>query len=412
MDTYRNEVIDPGDMASKLAHEVCVQSFRNSPLVHVVPLSPGNFRGPVGFSWKPDLQAMMSNGFGDNWELVQIVENDGAGGKPQFFTLLDNERTWEYLGWEIITMTLDDLARRGAIGAVIDNEVNIKRITKSNYRFFSAMMRGYGRALAECNLVNLTGETAVMKHQITAFCDDPDNENQLVATWGASCIGLLHRKTYVDPANIKPEMAIVGFKENGYRCNGGTFFTSLIMQRCLNKMQCLNKKQNEWNSPELNWFLRKLTIPSQSYARLINRLVGWTPEGQVTNPIARIAGIAHITGGGVWGKFREILPEGVGANLYCMPDPPEVLKFAQEWAFGTPFEISDLDCYSTFHGGCGMMVVCPMSEWEKIVIEARNFDIDAQLVGVTIPSDRREVQIVSRFKEGCNLSSDELGQKQ
>ena len=335
MDTYRQEVINPGDEASKLAHEVCVASYGNSPLVNVIPLQPGNFRGAVGFTWRPDLLDLMARGLrtGD-WQLISMMENDGAGGKPQFFTLLGNEQAFEGLGWEIIAMTADDLARRGAYPAIIDNEVNVKRLTKGNFRFFAAMMNGYGVALKQARLVNITGETAVMKHQITAFCDDNNGDDQLVIAWGASCLGLLHRKTYIDPANITPEMAIVGFKEKGYRCNGGTFFTNLLTHLYGTGARKFKCGQSACE------FVRKLTIPSQSYARFVTRLVGWTEEGLVGKPLAKIAGIAHITGGGVWRKFREILPEGVGASLYCMPDPPEVLKQAQT-------------CFKT-SGGSGM----------------------------------------------------------
>ncbi|MCL5435640.1 MAG: AIR synthase-related protein [Patescibacteria group bacterium] len=402
MDQYRNEVIDPGDAASKLAHQVCVASYNNSPLVRVVQLDPGNFRGGVGFRWQPKiLEAMLRGKRDDQWEMLEMVENDGAGGKPQFFTLLGDEQAFENLGWEIITMTADDLARRGAKPCVIDNEMNVKRLTKANYHFFEAIMRGYEKALAASGLVNITGETAVMKHQITAFCDG-NCDNQLVLTWGASCIGLVHRDTLVNPATIEPEMAVIGLLEPGYRCNGGTFFTNLLTH--LYGWHVRDCVQGEIGRE----FVRQLTIPSKSYARFLNRLVGWGDGGQVVAPLAPIAGIAHITGGGVWEKFREILPEGVGANLYCMPPPPEVLLQAQRLALNTPHEIPDLSCYGTFHGGCGALVVCPMPGWEEVVSNAGNYGIDAQLVGITVPSDHREVRILSRFAEGRWLSSDEL----
>lgn len=399
-DTYRAEVINPGDAASKLAHEICVASYANSPLVEVVPLDPNNFRGAVGFHWKPGILKEMSSGFsGEGWRMLEVVENDGAGGKPQFFTLLNDERAFEGLGWEIITMTADDLARRGAMPAVIDNEMNVKRVTKANFRFFEAAMRGYGKALAETRLVNITGETAVMKHQITAFCDDRNDDEQLILTWGASCVGLLHRDTYVNPANIKPNMAIVAFSEKGYRCNGGTFLTNLITH---------NWKLSR--GPEALAFVRQLTVPSQSYALCLNRLVGWQKDGTVGRPLANIAGIAHITGGGVWGKFREMLPEGVGARLYGMPEPPAVLLQAQQMSVGTPYEIPDLDCYGTFHGGCGAMVICPVPEYKIVTECAADHGIKAAIAGLTTESNNRQVDILSHFREARWLSSDELPQ--
>ena len=70
MDIYRAEIIAPGDKASKLAHEVCVASYNNSPLVKVMPLQPGKFRGAVGFNWQPDLLEEMASQPNGNWQLA------------------------------------------------------------------------------------------------------------------------------------------------------------------------------------------------------------------------------------------------------------------------------------------------------------------------------------------------------
>src|SRR4051812_12759736 len=133
MDTYLNEVIDPGDRASKLAKEVGFQSHHNNPAIHVIPHQPGNFRGAVGFIWNRDILERMlqfkTDGDGQvtDWAIAEEVENDGAGGKPQFFSLVGTADVFRGLGWEVITMTADDFARSGRLPVVIDNEINVKR---------------------------------------------------------------------------------------------------------------------------------------------------------------------------------------------------------------------------------------------------------------------------------------------
>src|SRR5688500_5304056 len=173
-DQYRQEIIDPGDRASALAKEICFQSHRNNPAARIVAVEPGNFRGPVNFLWRHELLLEMadhdvdSSGQVVRWELSESVENDGAGGKPQFITLCGTEECFERLGWEPIVMVADDFARSGRYPVIIDNEVNVKKITDQNFRFFAAMMRGYGHGLSESRLINITGEVAVMKNSITA----------------------------------------------------------------------------------------------------------------------------------------------------------------------------------------------------------------------------------------------------
>jgi len=404
-DSYKSEIIDPGDRASKLAHEICVRSYGNSPAIKVVPHQPGNFRGPVGFVWRRELLREMirystepKTGEITDWSLMEAVENDGAGGKPQFFTLLGDEQAFRGLGWEIITMTADDFARSGRFPVVIANQMDAKKITDKNFPFYQATMEGYGNALKEAGLVNITGETAIMKHSVTAFCDD-GGDDQLLLAWGATCIGLTRKDRLIDGSKIRPKMIIIGFWEPGYRCNGGTFHTNVITERFGRDPRQImqNHKARE--------FIKKLTVPSVSYARTISRLLGWKLDGSVGEPLAEIAGIAHITGGGVWEKLKDILPPGVGAKLEWMPEPAEVLLEAQAMSMGTKFWLSDWNAYSTFHGGCGMFLIAPPDSIDKIGEEATRDGIRSQLVGVITESKESIITIQSRFMMKRLLSS-------
>lgn len=402
MDKYKNEVIKPGDMASRLAKDICYASHENCPALTVVPHQPGNFRGPVGWVWKKHILEMMMNHEIDergnivNWEMLEEKENDGAGGKPMMFTVIGLPEDFANLGWEPIIMCVDDFARSGRFFAVVANDINVKKITEKNFHLYEALMKGYGEILHQTGLVNITGEVAIMKFSITSFCDE-DSDFQLILNWGASCIGLCHRDKLLDGSKIKPGMPIVGFYEPGYRCNGGTFFINLI-----NNVWAMDKM-----NPKRYEFIKKLVVPSQSYGRFINRMHGWNDDGSIREAFVKIAGIAHITGGGVWEKFGELLPAGVGAYLDNMPRPAEVLLEAQELSDDfDDLRLSDWQAYSTLHGGCGMMVVCEThSDAERLIIEGGNENIKAQIIGYATESGQKEILIKSKFKKGGILSS-------
>ncbi|MFH1236468.1 MAG: AIR synthase-related protein [Parcubacteria group bacterium] len=393
-DQYWREIIDPGDRASELAAEVCRGSYDNCPAVTVVPRQPGNFRGAVTFVPKPHVLQMMADG-----TITMVVQNDGAGGKPQFMTLVGTPEAFATHPWEIITMNADDIARSGALPCVMANDLNAKGISDANWHLFEAMMKGLGGALRATRIVNITGETAIMKHSITAFCDTGSSA-QLVMTWGGTCIGLAHRDLFIDGSKIRPGMPVVGFWEKGFRCNGGTLCTNLLLHHfgpspgdVVTNLKALE-------------FAQKLVVPSQCYAPTICRVIGWNSDGTVGQPLVRITGIAHITGGGVWGKFVELLPDGIGANLYAMPQPAQVLLDAQEMSQGTSFQLSDWRAYRTFHGGCGMLLVVEDADNAQRLIDAATADgIKASVVGQTTKSDDREVVIASAFREGKFLSS-------
>ncbi len=399
-DAYKEEIIDPGDRASQLAKDICFQSHRNCKAVSIIPHQRKNFRGPVGFLWQPHILDLMKLGYGSKWIMCEEVENDGAGGKPQFFSLVGTPEVFRGLGWEIITMVADDFARTGRLPCIIDNEVNVKRITKKNFHLFKAMMEGYGAALKLSNLVNITGEVAIMKHSITSFCDTGD-DSEIHLTWGSSCIGLACYHMLIDGSKIKPGMPVVGFLERGYRCNGGTFFTNLLLAKFGPELEKIRR-----NIVAME-FVKKLTTPSISYAKTISRLVGWRTDGSTKQaPLADIRGIAHITGGGMK-KFAEILPKGIGAKLDTMPEPPEVLLDAQIFSVDTDYELSDYQAHTTLHGGCGMILVCANEKSVSAVIkEARKDGIVAQQIGQTDKSGA--VVIYSRFLQRKSFSLTEV----
>ena len=396
-DQYKDEVIDPGDSASRFAKEICSRSYGNCPAVVVSSPDSGGFRGMVNFGYNDTLYREMAHG-----GLKQTFQNDGAGGKPQFHGLLGEKEAFRGLGWEILTMILDDLARSGQFPCVVANQIDVQGITPENLSLFNAMMEGYGQALAQAGVINITGEIAVMKHSITAFCNTGDPA-ELNLAWSGSCVGLSRESMLIDGSAIRPGMPIVGLHEHGYRCNGGTFFTNLLLLLFGNDIVAMRK------NPEAMNFVRKLTAPSISYARMICQAIGWNYDGteNIHAPLhGLIMGIAHITGGGVWGKFGELLPEGVGACLNNMPVPPEVLLQAQQMANRTDLYLPDQQAYSTFHGGCGMMVVCHDDEAaESLLRISRNQNVVASVVGETVESNKSEIVIHSRFAEQQLLSS-------
>jgi phosphoribosylaminoimidazole (AIR) synthetase len=162
------------------------------------------------------------------------------------------------------------------------------------------------------------------------------------------------------------------------------------------------------DDPETRSFVRRLAIPSQSYAWALSRAHGWLPDGRVGEPHAKIVGAAHITGGGLWGKFGENLPEGVGAMLDRMPTPCDVLLQAQHLSQRTKSPLSDWECLDTFHGSCGMLVVCSDETNANALIDSVSEEgVLANIVGQTVESADRVITVKSRFAEGGMLRSDQ-----
>lgn len=389
-DQYKKEVIDPGDAASALAKELGFASHKNGKAIDIIPRQPGNFRGAVDFRWKKHVLEAMLAGL-----VSETVQNDGAGGKLGFHSLVNTPHVFYEAPWEIICMCVDDIARSGGLPVLIDNDINAKMVTKENFHLVKALFEGFEVALQKSGLVNITGEFAIMRYSVTSFCDKND-PRQLVMNWSGSSIGLSHENKKIDGSSIQPGMPIIGFWEPGYRCNGGTFFINLI-----NSFDFFDKIMGPIG------FADKLCTPSQSYAKTISRVHGWLTDGQTVDPLVKIHGIAHITGGGIWAKLSEILPSGVGANLDKMLKPADVLREAQDMSWDIPnLRLTDEQAHGTLHGGFGMLIVCESKDdANKLIEEAKKDGIIAAEIGETTSSEQNEILIQSRFREGRELSS-------
>lgn len=398
-DEYLENVVDWGDRISQLAKDVSVASYGNCPALYVVGDKGPGWRSGAGYLWVHEIYRMLGNyttrgNEVDEWEMKEEVENDGAGTKPGLMALLGTADVWAWLASELIAMCADDLARKGKFAAAMINQVDFKSVTKANFHLADSYFIAYGEALRKAHLVNLTGETAIMGSAITAFCDTGDS-NQLICTLSGACLGLAHRDLLVTGQDIKSGMPIVGTIEPGPRCNG---YSKLI--NILSNVFGVRAQDLLIHSDSCDFALEAAT-PSHIYAPTLNRICGWNADGTPGEKRARISGIAHITGGGI-NKFREILPDGVGAHLSDLPDPSWVLRRAQVLAEGTPYAFDDRTGYEIFNGGLGMVI--PTDDPDEVIAELEQDDIDALVIGETVVSDDRTVTLESCFLNGGTLS--------
>ena len=76
-----------------------------------------------------------------------------------------------------------------------------------------------------------------------------------------------------------------------------------------------------------------------------------------------IRGLAHVTGGGLKGNFRRVIPDGLGAEISLRElTPPPIFSLIKERG-SLPFE----DMERTFNLGAGMLVVVPALQAEAAV---------------------------------------------
>jgi phosphoribosylformylglycinamidine cyclo-ligase len=93
-----------------------------------------------------------------------------------------------------------------------------------------------------------------------------------------------------------------------------------------------------------------LLTPTLIYSKAILKLRRCLDEAG-----APLAGVSHITGGGLPGNVPRVLPVGLGACVHPAAWPmPSVMRL-----IGALGSLSEAELRSTFNGGLGMVAVVP-----------------------------------------------------
>lgn len=369
--------ISTGDAFSSFCGDICKSTYPNSPFVKVFDLSRGNFRGPRGFELKglPKgcLIAMVVDGVGT--KVVPIV----ASGKLQ--TAASN----------VIAMTAMDITRYGGLPLVFMNIFDVRslgEIDSETYQMCQDAMLGLKALADEHNYVLLSGETAEL-----GVCVGSDNPNaKLAFNWGGTMLGVYHKDKMIYGDTLKPGQAIIALRDD-FRSNGIS---------SVRKALKIRYGEDWFNNPEAMDDIIAASTPSVQYDRLLNYAHGWiTDNNEVSiEPLIPMHLIVHLSGGAFESKLGSdmLRPQGLSAELFDLFTPPEIMLKCAEWR-----ELSDKECYSTWNGGQGAIVVVDQKNVQKFLDLATKFDVEAKLAGQITEKKDYDVVIESKFFSGQKI---------
>ncbi|HEX5165990.1 MAG TPA: AIR synthase-related protein, partial [Thermomicrobiales bacterium] len=126
-----------------------------------------------------------------------------------------------------------------------------------------------------------------------------------------------------------------------------------------------------------------LLEPHRSYFPVVRNLLAG----------AHVAGMAHITGGGLPGNVSRIIPEGATARIDTSRwRIPELFSFVAEAG-----NVSVAECFRAFNMGIGYVVICPPDDVPNVISIAQ----DAVVIGeVVAAGDERRVRLT---QDGAEL---------
>jgi phosphoribosylaminoimidazole (AIR) synthetase len=366
--------ISTGDAFSSFCGDICKSTYKNSPFVEVIDLSRGNFRGPRGFKLKglPDecLLTMVVDGVGT--KVVPIV----ASGKLE--TAASN----------VIAMTSMDITRYGGLPLVFMNIFDVRSLGEINsetYQMCRDAMLGLQLLANENDYVLLGGETAEL-----GVCVGSDNPNaKLAFNWGGTMLGVYHPNKMIYGNTLKPGQMIIALRDD-FRSNGIS---------SVRKALKIHYGESWFDNPEAINDIIAASTPSTQYDRLLNYANGWiTDNNEVSiNPLIQMHLIVHLSGGAFESKLGSdmLRPQGLSAELFDLFTPPEIMLKCAEWR-----DFSDKECYSTWNGGQGAIVVVDAKDVQNFLQLAIKFGIEAKVSGRITERKDYDVAIQSQFSSG------------
>jgi phosphoribosylformylglycinamidine cyclo-ligase len=311
--TYKSAGVDieAGDETVKRIKGFAKSTFSKNVLSDI---------GLFGAFYQPDL-----NGYK---EPVLVSSVDGVGTKLKIAFAVDRHDT---VGQDLVNHCVNDISVCGAKPMYFLDYLAFGKLVPDKA---AKIIEGFSIACRENGCALIGGETAEMPGLY-----DPD-EYDISGT----IVGIVDKNKIIDGKNIKKGDVLFGFPSNGLHTNG----YSLARKVLLPKFR-LNKVIDELGASLCDELLRI----HKSYLKLITHLID----------NIQVKGFSHITGGGIVGNTKRILPEGLELKIEWETwEMPAVFKLIQQTG-----NISFEEMRNVFNLGIGLIAIISAGEENKII---------------------------------------------
>jgi phosphoribosylformylglycinamidine cyclo-ligase len=275
-------------------------------------------------------------------EPILISSTDGVGTKTAIAMALGR---YDTVGLDLVAMCADDLVCAGAEPLFFLDYVAVGRVFPERVAALVTSI-AEGCTQAGCSLIG--GETA--EHPGLMEPDEFD--------LAGFCVGVVEKDRLLDGSATRTGDALIGIASSGLHSNGFSLVRRIVADAGLDLGEgydeLVGRILGPATLPEASTASRTLgevlLTPTAIYARAILRL-----RAALDAAGTPLAGVSHITGGGLPGNVPRVLPDGMGARLHPGVWPmPSVMR-----VLGALGSLSEAEIRSTFNGGIGMVCVVP-----------------------------------------------------
>jgi phosphoribosylformylglycinamidine cyclo-ligase len=297
-------------------------------------------------------------------EPVLVSATDGVGTKLELARELD---LLDGVGRDLVAMCADDVVCHGATPFFFLDYLAVGRVVPERV---ARIVEGVAAGCRDAGCELVGGETA--EHPGVMADDEFD--------LAGFCVGIVERARLIDNRAARVGDAIVGLASSGLHSNGFSLVRRLVASHGLDLRAPHPRLGSSRTLGDV------LLEPTRIYARSVLEL-----RDELEARGLRLAGIAHITGGGLPGNLPRAVPPGlcVAIDPASWPMPP---------IFGLIGDLAGLQAAQLrpiFNCGIGMALVVEPDAAAAAIDWLSRHDIEAWRIGEVVPaSDAGETRYV------------------
>ncbi len=286
-------------------------------------------------------------------EPVLVSGTDGVGTKLRL--AIDLKRH-DSVGIDLVAMCANDVVVSGAEPLFfLDYYATGKLAVGTAEAVIAGIAEGCVRA--GCALVG--GETAEMPGMYHG--DDYD--------LAGFCVGIVDRPKILDGATTRAGDVVIGLSSSGAHSNGYSLIRRVLALEAARLPAALDGRP----------LADRLMEPTRIYVKSVLGLLANVP----------VAGLAHITGGGLLDNIPRVIPDGLEVELNRHAwQRPELFDWLQ-----AATKLDDTEMHRTFNCGIGMTVHVAPEHVDTALANLRAAGEEAQVIG-TVATGSRGVVLV------------------
>ncbi len=258
---------------------------------------------------------------------VLVSSVDGVGTKLKIAFMMDKHDT---VGQDLVNHCVNDIAVGGAIPQYF---MDYMAFGKLNPSVAEKIMEGFGKACRENGVALIGGETAEMPGLYTE--DEYDMSGTIV--------GVIEKSKILNGDKVKDGDLLVGFPSTGLHTNGYSLARKVLFEK-----YSVNDKPEGLE----NTIGEELLQVHKSYLKLIQAIINGVD----------IHAFSHITGGGIVGNTKRVLPQKLQLDIdWDAWEIPPIFKLIKETG-----NISDEEMRKAFNLGIGMIAIVDKNDIDKV----------------------------------------------